>query len=37
MLNQMLNFFISAFNFPGLNWTLILMAIALSFVLGLSG
>jgi len=35
MLNQMLNFFISAFSFPGLSWTLILMAIALSFVFGI--
>ena len=34
MLHQMVNFFTSAFNFPGTNWKLILLAIALGFVFG---
>jgi len=34
MLNQMTSFFISAFNFPGLDWKLVLVAIALSIVFG---
>ena len=34
MLNQMTSFFVSAFNFPGLDWKLILVAIALSVVFG---
>ena len=34
MFEQMIKFFISAFNFPNLNWTLILVAIALGLVFG---
>ena len=34
MLNQMVNFFTSAFYFPGTNWKLIILSIELSFVFG---
>jgi RsiW-degrading membrane proteinase PrsW (M82 family) len=34
VLQQMIQFFISAFNFPGLNWILILLAITLGLVFG---
>jgi RsiW-degrading membrane proteinase PrsW (M82 family) len=34
MLHNMTGFFISAFHFPGLNWTLVLIAVALGLVFG---
>jgi RsiW-degrading membrane proteinase PrsW (M82 family) len=34
MLQQMVQFFNSAFNFPGLSWTLILLAVALGLAFG---
>ncbi|MEA3443012.1 MAG: PrsW family glutamic-type intramembrane protease [Chloroflexota bacterium] len=34
MLNQIIAFFLSAFRFPGLSWTLILLAIALGLAFG---
>ena len=34
MLSQMIGFFTSAFNFPGLGWTLVLVAIAIGIVFG---
>ncbi len=34
MLSQMTHFFTSAFNFPGLSWTLILVAVAIGIIFG---
>ena len=35
LLDQMITFFLSAFQFPGLDWKLILIAVALGLVFGL--
>ena len=34
MFEQMIGFFVSAFRFPGLTWSLIILAIAVGFLFG---